>query len=55
MALYTIFMQHIANKLESMGFNVVKMAKNNKDPRYMVYYFEDTVELREALRKILHK
>jgi len=55
MALYTIFMQRIANELESKGFNVVKMATNKKNPKYMVYYFEDTVELREALRSILNK
>lgn len=55
MNLYTIFMQRVANQLEGRGFRVVKIAKNHKDPRYNVYYFEDTVELREALREILHK
>lgn len=55
MALYTIFMQKIANELESKGFKVIKMAPNRKHPEYMVYYFEDSVELRAALRTILNK
>lgn len=55
MPLYTIFMQNIANQLESRGFKVVKIAPNRKNPRYVVYYFEDTVELRAALRDILAK
>lgn len=55
MPLYTIFMQNIANQLESRGFKVVKIAPNRKNPRYVVYYFEDTVELRAALRDILTK
>lgn len=55
MALYTIFMQRIANELESKGFKVIKIAPNRKHPEYMVYYFEDSVELRTALRTILGK
>lgn len=55
MALYTIFMQRIANELESKGFKVIRIAPNHKHPEYMVYYFEDTVELRAALRTILNK
>lgn len=53
MQFYTIFMQRIANKLESKGFRVIKIAPNRKHPQYKVYYFEDTVELRAALREIL--
>lgn len=55
MALYTIFMQKIANALESKGFKVIKIAPNRKHPEYMVYYFEDSVELRAALRSILNR
>ena len=53
MALYTIFKQRIANKLQSMGFRVVKIAPNRKNPKLVVYYFEDTVELRDALHEVL--
>lgn len=55
MPLYTIFMQKIANELESRGFPVVKIAPNKKKPNYVVYLFEDTVEFRRTLNEILHK
>lgn len=55
MALYAIFNIRVANKLEKLGFKVIKMDKNHKNPRYMVYYFEDSVSFREALRPIIIK
>ena len=55
MVLYTIFMQKVANQLEERGFKVVKIAPNKKNPHYVVYYFEDTVEFRDALREVLAK
>lgn len=55
MPLYIIFMPRIANKLESMGFPVVKMEPNKKKPQYMTYYFQDTLEFRQALREITRK
>jgi len=55
MALYAVFNMKVANELEKQGFKVVKMDKNHKDPRYMVYYFEDSVEFREALHPLITK
>ena len=55
MVYYTIYTQKVANQLESRGFKVQKIVPNHKNPRYVVYYFEDTVELRAALRTILAK
>lgn len=55
MALYAIFNMRVANELEKFGFKVVKMDKNHKNPRYMVYYFEDSIELREALRPLINR
>lgn len=55
MPLYTIFMQKIANEMESRGFPVVRIAPNRKNPKYVVYMFEDTVEFRNALREVLAK
>lgn len=55
MALYAVFNMKVANELEKQGFQVVKMDKNHKDPRYMVYYFEDSVEFRTALRPLITK
>ena len=55
MELYAVFNMKVANELEKQGFQVVKMDKNHKDPRYMVYYFEDSVEFRTALRPLITK
>lgn len=53
MPLYTIFMQKIANQLESRGFKVVAIEKNKKHPDFYVWKFEDTLEFRNALHEIL--
>lgn len=55
MPLYTVFSRRVANALEKQGFRVVKMAKNRTNEKYLVYYFEDTVELRDALRPLISK
>lgn len=53
LTLYPIFSRRIAYKLEKAGFKVVKMAPNYKKPPLKVYYFEETVEFREAARKFI--
>ena len=53
--LYTIFSRRVANELEKQGFRIVKMERNHKDERYMVYYFEDSVEFRDALHPLIKK
>lgn len=53
--LYTIFSRRVANELEKQGFRIVKMEKNHKNEKYLVYYFEDSVELRDALRPLIIK
>lgn len=53
MALYAIFNIRVANELEKQGFKVIKMDVNHKNPRYMVYYFEDSVALREAIHPLI--
>ena len=55
MALYAIFNMKIANRLEKQGFPVIKMDKNHNNPRYMVYYFEDSVKFRQALQPLIKK
>ncbi len=50
--LYPIFTRRIAFKLEQMGFKLVKIEENHKKKGYSVYFFNDTVELHEALLKI---
>lgn len=53
--LYPIFMDTLAYKLERMGFKVVKIAPNKKKPQFNVYFFEDTIELHDAIHKLLDK
>ena len=53
--LYTVFSRRVANELEKQGFRIVKMEKNHKNEKYLVYYFEDSVELRDALKPLIIK
>lgn len=53
MALYPIFMNTLAFKLERLGFKVIKITPNKKKPTYNVYWFEDTLELHNALHDLL--
>lgn len=53
MKLYSIFMTWTAAKLCNRGFPIVHMGRNQKNPKYMVYQFEDTPQFRSALTEIL--
>lgn len=53
MQLYSIFMTWIAAKLCNSGFPILRMSRNQKNPKYMVYQFEDTKEFRNTLAAIL--
>ncbi len=47
--LYIIYMPRLAAALREMGFKIIKVTPNIKKPQYDVYWFEDTLELRQAL------
>lgn len=53
--LYTVFSRRVANELEKQGFRIIKMEKNDKNDKFLVYYFEDSVEFRDALRPLISK
>lgn len=53
--LYTVFSRRVANELEKQGFKIVKMERNEKNEKYLVYYFEDSVEFRNALHPLITK
>lgn len=53
--LYTVFSRKVANELEKQGFRIVKIEKNEKNEKYLVYYFEDSVEFRDALHPLITK
>lgn len=46
---YAVFSLKLANVLASKGFEITKSCANYKNPRYMVYYFKDTPELRDTV------
>ena len=43
----------MARELEKRGFQHVKIGINYNQPKYNVYYFEDSNELRSEINKIL--
>lgn len=49
---FTCYSLARATKLVDMGFPVIDTALNTKDPRYKVFYFEDTEEFRKAFEQI---
>ena len=55
MNLYTIFTPALAAKLVRRGFEIVKTAPNKKNPNFIVFYFENTIDFQIALQKLLEK
>ena len=46
---YTVYSARIAAKLRENGFDLVRMAKNTKFPKFNVFYFKNTPALRRAV------
>lgn len=46
---YAVFSLRLTNILANKGFQIVRSKVNYKNPQFLVYYFEDTPELREAI------
>lgn len=55
MHLFSIFMPHIAAELLEKGFKIIKTEPNKKNPKYLVYKFEDTPEFQLVLKHVLRK
>lgn len=55
MTLFPVFSRRITHELEKLGFEVVRIAPNDKYPGRSVYYFEETPELRKAVVKLTIK
>lgn len=49
---YTIFNLQLAHKLTKMGFKVIGTGINNKKPWLYCYHFEDSEELRKAVKEL---
>lgn len=54
MTLFPIFSRKIAYELERRGFRVIRMAPNRHKPELKVYYFEETLELRNAAQELIN-
>ena len=52
---YVVYSLKMANILARKGFKVKGSGINTKFPQYLVYYFEDTPELRAAIAEIKSK
>ena len=53
MKLKEIFKKSIAMALKSRGFRIEDAKVNFQNPKFVVYYFEDTKELQEELKKLM--
>ena len=50
---YTVYLASVAAKLVQEGFEVKKVELSQKDPKYLVYKFAYTPEVKAALQNIL--
>lgn len=55
MHLFSIFMPQIAAQLVELGFEIIRIEPNKKNPKFLVYKFQDTPEFQLALQKIIGK
>ena len=53
MKLKEIFKKSIAMELKSRGFRIEDAKVNFEHPKFVVYYFEDTQELQNELKKLM--
>lgn len=53
--IYKIYTKKIAYELRKMGFKFIGTDINKNFPQFLVYLFEDTPELHEALSSIVKK
>lgn len=55
MKLYPIFSRAIAYQLEQQGFKLINIAPNRKRQGFKVYYFEETLALRQAASQLIQE
>ena len=47
-----IFKRQLALQLRDMGFRIMDAKVNFEHPKFVIYYFEDTKEFRQAFDKL---
>lgn len=55
MKLKEVFKKSIAMSLKEMGFRIEDAKVNFEHHKFVIYYFEDTKEFREAFNKLSKK
>lgn len=49
---YVVYSMRVANALIRKGYEMIGSRVNYKNPKYLVYLFEDTQELRQAVQQL---
>ena len=52
MKLIPIFKRKYAMQLREMGNPIIDASNNNKNPNFVIYYFEDTEKFRKDFYKV---
>lgn len=55
MTLFPVFSRRVAYALEAKGFKLINIAPNRKRQGFKVYYFEETLALRQAAQEIIQE
>lgn len=50
---YMVYTLKVANALVDRGYNIVGTGINFRNPKYRIFYFEDTQKLREEINEII--
>lgn len=50
--LFQVFKRATAQRLREEGFQIIDASVNKKDRSFVVYYFEDSKEFREAFERV---
>lgn len=49
---FAVYSLRIANALANKGFQILGSRVNYKNPKFMVYFFENTPELKKAIEQL---
>lgn len=49
---YVVFSLRIANELVRRGYQIIETGINTENPKYKVFYFEDTEDFRRTLEEV---
>lgn len=52
---FTVFSLRIANILAKKGYEILGSGVNAKNPKYSVFYFEDTPQLRAEIEELIKR